>query len=360
MLEITRPTLLVNEKVARVNIREMNRKAALNGMAFRPHFKTHVSHEIGRWFRDEGIETCTVSSVEMAAYFQKDGWNDITIAFPFNRLEINMINRLVANGRINLVVEDADTLRYLNGHLNGSVDYFIKLDVGTHRTGLPIESDFSSLISNNEQIRFKGFLAHAGHSYRCRSHGEIKKVYEDVSELLGNLKKKYPNAFMSYGDTPTCSIIDSFASVDELRPGNFIFYDLMQHQITSCTFEQIAVCMAVPVVAKHPHRQEVVVHGGAVHFSKDFIRDKNGNPVYGILVKLTEDGWEMMENQHFIKKLSQEHGIIGVNDEEDMRQIKVGDIVGIIPVHSCLTANLMGKYTSLDNRTIFHMNRSGV
>ncbi|MGB3467281.1 MAG: hypothetical protein WBA74_18505 [Cyclobacteriaceae bacterium] len=40
--------------------------------------------------------------------------------------------------------------------------------------------------------------------------------------------------------------------------------------------------------------------------------------------------------------------------------MRIGDLVGIIPIHSCLTANLMGKYLTLDNKLLLHMNRSGV
>ena len=33
---------------------------------------------------------------------------------------------------------------------------------------------------------------------------------------------------ISIGDTPACSILEEFAGVDEVRPGNFVFYDVMQ------------------------------------------------------------------------------------------------------------------------------------
>lgn len=356
MQGITRPTLLVNEKVARKNIADMAAKASANDIPLRPHFKTHVSLEIGQWFRDYGVTTCTVSSVEMAEYFQKGGWDDITIAFPCNRLEIDSINKLAAKGTISLVVEDSDTLEFLSKNLLSPVNYYIKLDVGTHRTGLPVETDFSDLIIQHPKLQFKGFLAHAGHAYRSKSEQEIREVYSDVSNQLKVLKENYPNASISYGDTPTCSIIDRFENIDELRAGNFIFYDWMQKEITSCSFEQIAICMAVPVVAKHADRKEVVIHGGAVHFSKDFIKNEEGNPVYGALVQLTENGWEPMKNTHFVKKLSQEHGIISVTDEEDFNQISVGQLVGIIPIHSCLAANLMGKYQTVENNVVLHMN----
>ena len=353
---ITRPTLLVNEQIARKNIARMAEKATKNKVSLRPHFKTHVSAEMGEWFREAGVDTCTVSSVEMAQYFQKAGWDDITIAFPFNRLETPAINELCANGQINLVIEDKDTYDYLEEHLEHAAAYYIKLDVGTHRTGLPVTTDMSNLVESGKKLSFKGFLAHAGHAYRARSRDQIIKAYQEVQQGLAMLKAKYPGAEISYGDTPTCSIIEEFENIDELRAGNFIFYDWMQYVINSCEFEDIAVCMAVPVVAKHADRHEIVVHGGAIHFSKDQVKNEQDEAIFGALAKLTANGWEQITENQYLKRVSQEHGILHVDAKGLYDEIKVGDLLGVIPVHSCLAANLMGKYQTTTGRKIYHMN----
>ena len=70
----------------------MAAKAKNNNIIFRPHFKTHQSKKVGEWFREEGVDKITVSSVSMAKYFIEHNWKDITIAFPFNILEIDDIN----------------------------------------------------------------------------------------------------------------------------------------------------------------------------------------------------------------------------------------------------------------------------
>jgi len=77
---LTKPTLLLDVDKCKANIKKMAEKAMLNNIVFRPHFKTHQSHEIGQWFRDEGVSKITVSSVEMASYFAQKSWKDITIA----------------------------------------------------------------------------------------------------------------------------------------------------------------------------------------------------------------------------------------------------------------------------------------
>ncbi len=344
---ICTPTLLVDEKKCRDNIRRMAAKASANELIFRPHFKTHQSHQIGNWFREEGVTQITVSSLTMAKHFANDGWKDITVAFPVNVLEIDMINELSSRLTLNLLVESVEAVEFLNQRVNTSIDLFIKIDVGTHRTGISTD-DIPQLKATIERIEtakhltFRGFLGHAGHSYSCRGKEEIMNVHADSMKQLAALKNYFPDALISYGDTPTCSIADSFEPADELRPGNFAFYDLMQLQIGSCRQEEIAVAMACPVVAKHPERNEVVIYGGGVHFSKDRI-EENGSILFGKVVKDEDTKWgEIMDGVRLVK-VSQEHGIIRAPTEW-IASVKLGDLVKVLPVHSCLTMDLLRDF----------------
>ncbi|MEM6737764.1 MAG: alanine racemase, partial [Bacteroidota bacterium] len=79
-MKITDPTLLLNKDICLRNIERMVAKAKHHNLTFRPHFKTHQSHEIGRWFREYGVDKITVSSLKMAEYFAEDQWGDITVA----------------------------------------------------------------------------------------------------------------------------------------------------------------------------------------------------------------------------------------------------------------------------------------
>jgi D-serine deaminase-like pyridoxal phosphate-dependent protein len=142
--------------------------------------------------------------------------------------------------------------------------------------------------------------------------------------------------------------------VNEIRPGNLVFYDLAQCAIGSCLIDQIAVAMACPVVAKYPDRNEVVVYGGGVHFSKDFLKQPDGIIHYGKIVNLNNAGWSVEETGMYVKSLSQEHGIIHA-EKELAEKIKVGDFLGILPVHSCLTAESMKSYLTLDGERISHL-----
>jgi len=365
MTKIIRPTLVVDKKVCLQNIERMAKKAANLNLRFRPHFKTHQSAKIGEWFRLYGIEAITVSSVQMAEYFAANGWKDITVAFPVNILEIDNINRLASEIKLGLLVENIEAAGFLAKHILFPVDVWIKIDTGNNRTGID-PNDYvhiETLIQNlteGKNLTFKGFLTHSGHTYSAHSTDEIFNRHFDALLKLKFLKQRLSNQFpdieISMGDTPAATLCTNFNSVDEIRPGNFVFYDLMQQNLGVCSFDDIAVKMVCPVVAKHVLRNEIVIHGGAVHFSKDSITNIDGKEMFGRII-ITQNGEkQMLDQMNYLSKLSQEHGILKVAHNQ-FKNFNVGDLVEIIPVHSCLTANLMGHYRTNEGELIEMMPR---
>lgn len=357
---VTEPVLLLDEQKCRTNIQRMAGKAARLNVRFRPHFKTHQSRHIAEWFREAGVSYITVSSLRMAAYFAENGWDDITVAFPVNTLEHERINRLAKHISLGLVVADVEGARLLARIILHPASVWIKIDAGAHRTGvLPDDratiDEILHVIEGSGNLSFRGFLTHAGQSYDCRSRDEIISVHTAslglLSEVAEGYRPAYPGLEISVGDTPACSIAEDFSVVNEIRPGNFVFYDLTQAAISSCTKKDIAVAVACPVVAKHAGRNEIILYGGGIHFSKEFIDAGNGIRIYGEPVLVDDNGWGDPLEGCYVSKLSQEHGTLKVTDEV-FRQIAVGDVVAILPVHSCMTANCLAGYTTLDSRRL--------
>jgi len=360
MGEIIRPTLVIDKEICLQNIGRMAQKAVENQLRFRPHFKTHQSVEVGKWFKGFGVESITVSSVRMAEYFAVAGWKDITLAFPVNLREIHLINRLAANGSFNVVVENREAIEALSKKITNSLGVYIKIDTGYHRTGI-LSSRTSTIdavirkISSNPKTTFKGFLSHTGHTYQAKSTNEISNRHYDALLKLRSLKNRYKKDFslveISLGDTPSCSICTNFDEVDEIRPGNFVFYDLMQQSIGACKLGDIAVKMVCPVVSKHLARNEIVIFGGAVHFSKDSILNVDGKRMFGRVIIHKDGEKRLLDTKNYLAKISQEHGILKITPAE-FKSFNVGDLVEILPVHSCLTADAMGFYETTDGEVI--------
>ncbi|NPD87080.1 MAG: alanine racemase [Asgard group archaeon] len=351
-MKIITPILLVNKNQVYRNISKMIEKAKKNHVRFRPHFKTHQSAVIGEWFKEFGVSSITVSSVKMAECFANAGWDDITIAFPVNILEIEKINNLAKKIDLNLLVESENVIRFLENELESEVKVWINIDVGYHRDGIKWDkwdkiTRLARLIEDSKILVLKGILTHAGHSYKSRTKVEIVQVHIDSISKMETIQmylteKGFFNIEISVGDTPTVSIVDEFSSVDEIRPGNFVFYDLKQVQISSCSENEIAIRFACPIVAKYEDRNEVLIDGGAIHFSKDYILDDNQRKIYGYITKEIDGKWESKIEDSYVTSISQEHGTIKLNVEY-FNEVNIGDVLLIIPVHACLATNLMGK-----------------
>ncbi|MGM0547439.1 MAG: alanine racemase [Bacteroidota bacterium] len=363
MQHITTPTLLLNETICRNNIKKMAEKASQNNVAFRPHMKTHQSAEVGRWMAELGVNAITVSSVKMATYFAEHGWDDITIAFPCNIRQAEAINELAQRVSVRVLINKPATAKRLDEKLTTAVKTYIEVDTGSGRTGLAPENieEITSLIKvieSTKHISWIGFYSHAGHSYRCRNEEQISRLHQEIMKKFQVLKNHVGDDFGPFeicsGDTPCCSVANSFGPIDAISPGNFVFYDLMQWQIGSCSEKDIAVAMACPVVDKYPERNELVIHGGAVHFSKENI-DHNGGSHFGYVAKESDAHWQIDDQSSYLAKLSQEHGTIKCSDGL-FEEYDIGDVIRVLPVHSCLTANLMHRYQLADKSTIEMMN----
>ncbi len=349
MKKITKPTMLIRKDICLKNIRKMSEKAARNGLMFRPHFKTHQLAEVGSWFRGFGVDRITVSSVSMARYFANHGWQNILIAFPLNVLEIQEVNELAEQIDLSLLIESTDSLNFLEDNLRHNCSFYIKIDTGYRRTGMD-SADHTGInqvldkSNQNPHLKFSGFLVHSGNTYNAKSIEEIKAIHDDSLSKLNMLKKTfsgdYPDLILSIGDTPSCSLMDDFKGIDEIRPGNFVFYDLMQYRLGACRLKDVAVTLACPVVAKHPDRLELVIYGGAVHLSKEFVLQADGSPNYGAIASFDKTERNQLLEGCNLMKLSQEHGIIKCN-RENFNKIRIGDLLAVMPVHSCLSMNLM-------------------
>ncbi len=356
---ICQPTLLLNAERCQANIAQMGERANRNGICFRPHFKTIQSARIGEWFRPFGVVGITVSSVAMASYFASHGWKDILIAFPANLRQIKDLNELAKTIHLGLLAESSEVIEYLAKHLASDVDIWIKVDVGAHRTGIPVEDtrallSLANSIVSHKNLHLRGLLTHAGHTYQARSAEQVKKIYKTCVEKMTAARQALkdgglPLFEISWGDTPSCSLVDDLSAVDEIRPGNFALYDATQLAIGSCKVDNIAAAVACPVVAKHPERGQVIIFGGAIHLSKEYLED-GGRKHYGLVALPADKGWSVPIPAAYVASLSQEHGVVTL-PLDALEKVNVGDLLIILPVHSCLVVNQFTQYLSLDGES---------
>jgi D-serine deaminase-like pyridoxal phosphate-dependent protein len=353
--------LLLDIERVRRNANRMSEVATRNNVRLRPHVKTHKCTEVARIQTSAHDGSITVSTLAEARAFGKHGFSDITYAVPIERGKFDEAIEILRGGvKLNLLTDDVAASRALEeaaGRAGVRFDVFLKIDCGTHRVGVEPHTneavEIPRLISDSKHLNFAGILTHAGHSYDVKTKEEIVQVARherdsmvELAERLRSQSIEVPT--VSVGSTPTMSVIDDLAGIDEIRPGNYIFFDAFQATLGSCSFEDTALTVLAGVIHKDRARRRLVVDAGAIALSKDRgPTSLDSGCGYGRVLGLdgTDTGMR-------VSGLSQEHGEIEGGNGGAFEHLKVGDRVRILANHSCLTAAQHSHYNVIENGQI--------
>jgi D-serine deaminase-like pyridoxal phosphate-dependent protein len=135
---------------------------------------------------------------------------------------------------------------------------------------------------------------------------------------------------------------DSLEGVTEARPGVYMFQDLYQAEIGSCTMDDIAVTVLSSVIGKNESENRFLIDAGALALSKDrstqsaprdfgygAVWDIDCKPVFGDCI---------------VERVWQEHGLAVSDIKLDFRALTIGTRVRIGPNHACITAAAHERY----------------
>ena len=358
--EITTPAFLVDHAVVQQNCNAMREKARRSGVAFRPHVKTHKTVEIARMQAGDSPGPITVSTLAEAEFFARHGFDDITYAVPISPAKLDRAARLARQIRqLNLLLDSFETLRAMQDfHAAQGVvlDVFLKVDSGYHRAGVDPDSPESVRLgvtmANMAGVRFQGLLTHAGHSYHARNPEEIRRAANEETAALTRLRARIQQQGVSsltrsIGSTPTASIVREFRDTEEVRPGNYVFYDVFQAGIGACTLPQCAASVLATVIGSYPQHGHLLVDAGALALSKDPGPDHIDSACgFGVVCDL-----DLRRLPMKLAVLSQEHGKIEAAPEV-LARYPVGTRLRILPNHSCLTAAMYDVYHVIEQGVI--------
>jgi D-serine deaminase-like pyridoxal phosphate-dependent protein len=343
--QLTTPAFLVDKAIVQRNCDRMRQKAAASHVIFRPHVKTHKVVEIGRLQHGGEAGPITASTLAEVEHFAAAGFSDITYAVPIAPEKVERATGIARSiKRLNLLIDSFDALDAIEAP--GFVfDVFLKVDCGYHRAGVDPDDAASVVLAkrmlDSKNVRFGGVLTHAGHSYNAKNIDEIRAVAKDETAALTRFRQRVGGSFVrSIGSTPTLSVVDRFEDCEEVRPGNYVFYDAFQSTIGSCRFEDVAVSVLTTVVGSYPERNAIVVDAGALAMSKDTGPD-HVNPQFGYGI-VCDTSLKPIPTMKLIA-LSQEHGKIAT-----LEPVPVGTKLRIVPNHSCLTAAMYSTYHVID------------
>jgi D-serine deaminase-like pyridoxal phosphate-dependent protein len=357
MMNLQTPAFLVDSHTVARNCRTMRAKAAASAVAFRPHVKTHKTREIARMQHGGTIGPVTVSTLAEAEMLADDGFRDLTYAVPIAPAKLERVAALARRvERLNILIDGELALRAVEAfHRQHGVvfDVCLKVDCGYHRAGVDPSSPDSVRLAvamgRSDALRFNGLLTHAGHSYNVTTREEIARIAAEETGCLTRFRALVESELgmggivRSVGSTPTASVVERFADCDEVRPGNYVFYDAFQAALGSCAPRDVAVSVLTTVVGSYPERGEAVVDAGALALSKDTstatLDPRSG---YGLVCDTA-----LRPVDARLVALSQEHGKLTTH-----AHLPVGTQLRIVPNHSCLTAAMFDVYHVVDGMQV--------
>lgn len=353
--ELRTPALLLDRARLQANLDRMAARAGQLGVSLRPHMKTAKSVQVARLATKDQAGGITVSTLAEAEYFARAGFFDILYGVgitPDKLADVASIQALAA--RIMLILDDPDCARMVAERaagLAGTFDFLIEIDCGQHRTGLlpgdPRVLECARILNQADNCAVLGVMTHAGHSYDCKSIDAVKAVAEGERAAVVAAAEAIRGAGMScpivsVGSTPTALHAEHLDGVTEMRPGVFMFGDLFQESIGSCSLDDLALSALASVIAWRGDEGRAMIDAGALALSLDRgAADENGQFAYGMAADLNG---RPLPGRPRIRQVNQEHGFLPGLTEAP----RIGQRLRVLPNHACSMAAQYGCYHLID------------
>ena len=343
------PFVALDFDIMERNIKRIADLAKKSNVKLRPHTKTHKSAYIAHKQIKAGAIGITTATLGEAEVMASAGIHDILIAFPIiGKKKLERFSYLLKRTKLS-VAFDYITVAYginqVGEEQNIKIPVYIDIDTGLHRMGkTPSESVSSILeIAKLPYIKIKGLMSHAGHADNERDEAKIKKIALDEAEKLQETKvalekKGITIEEISVGATPTARFIDQLPFITEARPGTYVFNDRSVMATGGAKEEDCAVSVLSTIVS-FPSKDRFIIDAGSKTLTQDLFSGGGFGHIKG-------------HNNLTISWLSEEHGIVNIQGETDLR---VGDIIEIIPNHVCPVVNLTDNIYGFRNNKFERM-----
>jgi D-serine deaminase-like pyridoxal phosphate-dependent protein len=359
LTDLRTPAVLVEASRLSRNIDRMQASADARRLRLRPHAKTHKSPQIARAQIGRGAVGICCAKLGEAEVFADAGIEDIRIPYPLNPVNADRVLRLLDTIRLSFIVDDLEVARGWSGALHEArrtADVLVKVDVGFHRCGIDPEgmhaAEIVARVAELPGLRFRGLLSHAGHAYGAASEAEAAAIAAAEARLLTTLaaavgERGAVSEEISVGATPTVRFSVQQDGVTEIRPGNYVYYDRTQVGLGAAAWTDCALTVLARVVST-PAPDRLILDCGSKTLTTDLARAFGSTPGYGVV--FTDLQAEQPDESLVVERLSEEHATVRVKN--DGHRLKTGDLVRVLPNHSCVVSNLVDSVWMVDGESV--------
>jgi D-serine deaminase-like pyridoxal phosphate-dependent protein len=355
------PCVLIDRTRVERNLERMQSAASARGLRLRPHAKTHKSVEFARRQVTGGAVGICTAKLGEAEVFADAGVEDIRLPYPLHPVNAERVLDLLDRTRLSFIVDDIAVAQGWSNALRQTgreVEILVKVDVGFHRCGIDPDrdgaADLVARIASLPGLRSRGLLSHAGHGYGATSEDEVRDVAEREAHTMRTLADQVRArgvdvAEISVGATPTARYSLLQDGITEVRPGNYIYFDRTQVSLGAATWDDCALTVLARVVSR-PAADRIILDSGSKTLTNDLARGFAPTPGYGAILD-SVNGPQSAGGELLVERLSEEHANVRVTSGGS-HPLETGDLVRIVPNHSCVVSNLVDAAWLVDGDTV--------
>lgn len=338
--EVDTPSLIIDIQKTESNLKKMQLICDNNKIKLRPHIKTHKM--VSMALRQIELGACGISCAKLgeAEIMAEGGIEDIFVAYPIvTKARFEKAYRLSKKiKRLILSVDSYQQAKLLSNYAQQKDVVFevrLEIDTGAHRCGVEeIEIvDIAKKIVKLSNIKLTGIYTFKSLIYQeeitTSSQLAAEEEAEKMIDIANQLKESGISPLeISVGSTPTVKELMKY-DLDEVRPGTYIYNDIMLVSEGFCAEEDIAACICVSIVSIKKDGT-LIIDGGSKSISTDI--DLNKEPYYYYSNAICNN------KNLILSKMNEEHGyLIPKNNKE---KYNIGDKLLLYPLHICTTINL--------------------
>ncbi|HAX42470.1 MAG TPA: alanine racemase [Bryobacteraceae bacterium] len=328
--ELETPALVIDLDIMDRNLARVANYAREHNLRLRPHTKTHKIPALGRRQLDLGAVGLTVAKTTEAEVMLDAAPEDLLIAYPvLGQAKLERLRRIARKTRVTIALDSLEAARPLSD-LGVDLGVLVEVDLGLGRTGAA-PTDVPSLVQEIvalPHLDWEGLAFYPGHIKGLTGEDEAKsaKLRRDLHDLLNTLTAlRLVPRIVSGGSTPLLFHSHTFAGVNEIRPGTYIFNDLNTAAMGACSLEDCAATILATVVSRR--EGHMIIDGGSKTFSSD--RLATGGAGFGLLPAFPGAVFH---------KMNEEHGYVDIHECQNAPA--VGERVQVLPNHICVAVNL--------------------
>ena len=407
---IPTPAAVLDLSLARTHCAAMLSAVSSLSVTFRAHVKTHKTSQltrlqVGESSRDVRLIVSTILEAEQLLpllHSYKLAGAKVNVLYgvplrPSSVIRLANVAKVLGEDSVTAMIDHVDQLTALK-QFRASTGFpagvFVKVDAGTHRAGVgPSSTQMAGLLheilsmEGNGDLTFNGYYGHAGHSYGGNSPDDamsMLKLEIDVCKEAAShapaLAFREKKVVFSVGASPTALSIQNLQSgkvssnaamslqraIDldhesfelELHAGVYPLLDMQQvatraRHVDGDPHDAIALTILAEVCSLYPERErpEALIAAGTVGLGREPCKDYDG---WGVVTPWSfEDGGASEDDRLIVSRLSQEHGILAYEKDDDRRRIplKVGQRIRIWPNHACIASSGYGWYLVVDSKS---------